>query len=84
MTSPLKIRILLADDHAMVRRGLRMVLDSQPDLEVVDEVGDGAKARAEHQPDPVGGLDALVEEVERAGGARGDRFRGAQLDRARA
>ncbi len=44
MTSPLKIRILLADDHAMVRRGLRMVLDSQPDLEVVDEVGDGAQA----------------------------------------
>jgi DNA-binding NarL/FixJ family response regulator len=44
VTSPLKIRILLADDHAMVRRGLRMVLDSQPDLEVVDEVGDGAQA----------------------------------------
>jgi DNA-binding NarL/FixJ family response regulator len=44
MTSPLKIRIVLADDHALVRRGLRMVLDSQPDLEVVDEVGDGAQA----------------------------------------
>jgi DNA-binding NarL/FixJ family response regulator len=44
VTSPLKIRILLADDHAMVRRGLRMVLDSQPDLEVVDEVGDAAQA----------------------------------------
>lgn len=44
MTDRLKIRILLADDHAMVRRGLRMVLDSQPDLEVVDEVGDGAQA----------------------------------------
>jgi DNA-binding NarL/FixJ family response regulator len=44
MTSSLKIGILLADDHALVRRGLRMVLDSQPDLEVVDEVGDGAQA----------------------------------------
>jgi DNA-binding NarL/FixJ family response regulator len=44
MGRPLKIRILLADDHALVRRGLRMVLDSQPDLEVVAEVGDGAQA----------------------------------------
>jgi DNA-binding NarL/FixJ family response regulator len=44
MSSPLKIHILLADDHALVRRGLRMVLDNQPDLEVVDEVGDGAQA----------------------------------------
>jgi DNA-binding NarL/FixJ family response regulator len=37
-------RILLADDHAMVRRGLRLVLDSEPDLEVVAEAGDGAEA----------------------------------------
>jgi DNA-binding NarL/FixJ family response regulator len=44
MSTPLKIRILLADDHALVRRGLRMVLDSQPDLEVVAEAGDGAQA----------------------------------------
>jgi DNA-binding NarL/FixJ family response regulator len=44
MTSPLKIRILLADDHALVRRGLRMLLDSRPDLEVIDEVGDGLQA----------------------------------------
>jgi DNA-binding NarL/FixJ family response regulator len=40
----MKIRILLADDHAMVRHGLRMVLDREPDLEVVDEVADGAQA----------------------------------------
>ena len=40
----LKTRILLADDHAVVRRGLRLVLDSEPDLEVVAEVGDGAEA----------------------------------------
>ena len=40
----LKTRILLADDHAVVRDGLRMVLDSAPDLEVVAEAGDGAEA----------------------------------------
>jgi DNA-binding NarL/FixJ family response regulator len=37
-------RILLADDHAMVRRGLRLVLDAEPDLAVVAETGDGAEA----------------------------------------
>jgi DNA-binding NarL/FixJ family response regulator len=41
---PLKTRILLADDHAVVRRGLRLVLDAEPDLEVVAEAGDGAEA----------------------------------------
>ncbi|MBV9943521.1 MAG: response regulator transcription factor [Solirubrobacterales bacterium] len=35
---------MLADDHAVVRNGLRMVLEAQPDLEVVAEVGDGAEA----------------------------------------
>jgi DNA-binding NarL/FixJ family response regulator len=44
MPVPLKTRILLADDHAVVRDGLRMVLDAQPDLEVVAQVGDGAEA----------------------------------------
>jgi DNA-binding NarL/FixJ family response regulator len=44
MSAPLKVRILLADDHALVRHGLRMVLDSTPDLEVVAEAGDGAEA----------------------------------------
>lgn len=42
--TPLKTRILLADDHAVVRHGLRMVLDAQPDLQVVAEAGDGAEA----------------------------------------
>jgi DNA-binding NarL/FixJ family response regulator len=44
MSVPLRARILLADDHALVRRGLRMVLDAAPDLEVVAEAGDGAEA----------------------------------------
>jgi DNA-binding NarL/FixJ family response regulator len=44
MSSSLKTRIMLADDHAVVRRGLRHVLDAEPDLEVVAEVGDGAAA----------------------------------------
>jgi DNA-binding NarL/FixJ family response regulator len=44
MTVPLKTRVLLADDHAVVREGLRMVLDSAPDLEVVAQAGDGAEA----------------------------------------
>lgn len=37
-------RILLADDHALVRRGVRLILEDQPDLVVVAEVGDGAEA----------------------------------------
>src|ERR671928_1570757 len=44
MTTPLKTRILLADDHEVVREGLRLVLDSAPDLEVVAQAGDGAEA----------------------------------------
>jgi DNA-binding NarL/FixJ family response regulator len=39
-----RTRVLLADDHAVVRRGLRFVLDAEPDLEVVAEAGDGAEA----------------------------------------
>ncbi len=42
--TPLRTRILLADDHAMVRRGLRLVLDAEPDLEVVAEATDGIEA----------------------------------------
>jgi DNA-binding NarL/FixJ family response regulator len=44
VTTPLKTRILLADDHAVVRRGLKLVLDAEPDLEVVAEASDGAEA----------------------------------------
>jgi DNA-binding NarL/FixJ family response regulator len=37
-------RILLADDHALVRRGIRLILDGEPDLTVVAEASDGAEA----------------------------------------
>jgi DNA-binding NarL/FixJ family response regulator len=44
MPTPLRARILLADDHGLVREGLRLILDRQPDLEVSAEAGDGAEA----------------------------------------
>jgi len=39
-----KIRILLADDHTMVRQGFRLILGSQPDMEITGEAGDGRQA----------------------------------------
>ena len=44
MPIPLVTRILIADDHAIVRSGLKKVLDAKPDLEVVAEARDGAEA----------------------------------------
>ncbi len=44
MTVPLKAGILLADDHGLVRDGLRMVIDAAPDLEVVAVAEDGNRA----------------------------------------
>jgi DNA-binding NarL/FixJ family response regulator len=41
---PLRARVLLADDHQVVRRGLSMVLDAAPDLHVVAEASDGIEA----------------------------------------
>jgi DNA-binding NarL/FixJ family response regulator len=54
VTPGLVTRILLADDHAMVRRGLRHVLEAEPDLRVVAEAGDGRtaiKQALDQQPD---------------------------------
>lgn len=50
------IRTLIADDHELFRRGLRMVLDDEPDIDVLGEAGDGDAAIAlarEHAPDVV-------------------------------
>ena len=38
------LRLIMADDHAVARRGLRVLLEEQPDLRVVGEAGDGAAA----------------------------------------
>ena len=39
-----KIRVLVTDDHSIVREGLKQFLNSQPDMEVIGEAGDGAEA----------------------------------------
>jgi DNA-binding NarL/FixJ family response regulator len=66
------IRVLVVDDHALFRRGLQMVLEQEPDIEVVGEASDGAEAvekAAEALPDIVlmdvrmpkrGGIDACT------------------------
>ena len=56
MTSTGPIRIMIIDDHAVVRDGLRAVLDLVDNLSVVAEAGNGAEARAQaaaHQPDVI-------------------------------
>ncbi|MEU6104806.1 response regulator transcription factor [Streptomyces flaveolus] len=50
------IRVLLADDQALLRSAFRVLVDSEPDMEVVGEASDGAEAArlaAEHRPDVV-------------------------------
>ena len=39
-----RIRVLIADDHIVVRQGIRALLQSEPDIEVVGEAGDGREA----------------------------------------
>jgi DNA-binding NarL/FixJ family response regulator len=49
-----KIRVLLADDHHLVRAGVRQLIEGAEDLEVIAEAGDGEEAQAliqEHMPD---------------------------------
>lgn len=51
-----KIKLVLADDHAVVRSGLRMLLQAQPDMEIVGEAESGAQALAQVrslQPDVI-------------------------------
>ncbi len=66
------ITILLADDHAVVRDGLRSLLNSQPDLEVVSDVGNGREAinqALEHCPD-IAILDIAMPELNGIDAAR--------------
>ncbi|HZD72299.1 MAG TPA: response regulator transcription factor [Actinomycetota bacterium] len=44
MSGPSRTRVLVADDHAVVRRGLALLLDREPDFQVVAEAADGAEA----------------------------------------
>jgi DNA-binding NarL/FixJ family response regulator len=56
LTEPSRWRVLLVDDHAMVRQGLRSILETYPDLEVVAEASDGEEAvesAITHKPDVV-------------------------------
>ncbi|NIW09745.1 MAG: response regulator [Gammaproteobacteria bacterium] len=71
MTEP--IRIFVADDHAIVRKGLRTLIDSEPGMEVIGEASDGVEAVLKVrtlQPDVVlmdlvmprqGGVEAIIE-----------------------
>ena len=76
------IRVLLADDQALVRGGFRLILEAEPDIEVVAEAADGDQAVAgalETQPDLVlmdirmpvlDGIEATRQLVPRLGGTR--------------
>ena len=76
------IRVLLADDQALVRGGFRLILDTEPDMEVVAEAADGAQALAgalETRPDVVlmdirmpvlDGIEATRRQVPQLGGTR--------------
>jgi DNA-binding NarL/FixJ family response regulator len=76
------VRVLIADDQALVRRGFRMILEIEPDLEVVGEAGDGHEAvrmTAELAPDVVlmdvrmpglDGIDATRQITSAGGGTR--------------
>ena len=52
----MSIRILLIDDHSLLRSGIRLLLEKQPDFEVVAEAGDGiegVKRAQQHKPDVI-------------------------------
>lgn len=60
MNAPTKLRILLADDHAVVREGVKTLVNAQPDMEVIDEAEDG---RAAVQKTGLGAPDVVVMDV---------------------
>ena len=68
-----RITVLCVDDHRIVREGLRMIIDSEPDMAVIDTAGTGGEAvmrYRQHRPDitlmdlrlpDMGGVDAIRE-----------------------
>src|ERR1700731_1228905 len=60
-----RIRILLVDDHAVVRQGFKMILSAQADMEIVGEAGNGREAveLAEQLHPDVGVMDAAMPEL---------------------
>ena len=78
----MSIRILIVDDHAVVRSGLRLVLEREDDLEVVGEAGnadEGVRVSRLEKPDVVlldvvmpgrSGIEAAAEVIEASGGAK--------------
>ena len=67
-----KIRILVADDHTVIRRGIVGLLNTQPDMEVIDEAGTGreAVAKAEATTPDVALLDVAMPELNGLGATR--------------
>jgi two-component system, NarL family, response regulator NreC len=67
-----KTRILLADDHAILRKGVRLLLDSQPDFEVVGEAANGreAIAQAHHLKPDIVVMDVSMPELNGIEGTR--------------
>jgi DNA-binding NarL/FixJ family response regulator len=56
MMAPAKLRVLVVDDHALVRHGFRAILAGEDDIEVIDEANDGREAvsiAGRHRPDVV-------------------------------
>lgn len=82
MAHRIRIRVLIADDHALVRAGIRALVEKQPNMEVVAEANDGREAlrlARQHQPNIVlmdiampelNGLEALRQLVKESPGAR--------------
>ena len=78
----MSIRVLIVDDHAVVRSGLRLVLEREDDIEVVGEAGnadDGVRVARLEKPDVVlldvvmpgrSGIEAAAEVIEASGGAK--------------
>ena len=81
-TQPAVIRILITDDHAIVREGLRTLIRTEPDMEVVGEAADGVEAvqmACDLKPDVIlmdmemprmGGLEAIQKIKEQCPDAR--------------